>query len=45
MELTLADDSRVWVQTTRARAEELELAAGQIVHVRKDAARRFEAVA
>jgi hypothetical protein len=45
VELTLDDGSQVWVQTTRTRAEELELDAGQIVHVRKDAARRFEPAA
>ena len=35
----------MWVQTTRTRAEELELAQGQIVHVRNDAAREFEPAA
>lgn len=41
VELTLEDGRQIWVQTTRDRAAELELAAGQIVHVRKDAARSF----
>jgi sulfate/thiosulfate transport system ATP-binding protein len=41
VELTLENESKVWVQTTRTRAEELELAEGQIVHVRTDAAREF----
>ncbi len=41
VELTLEDGRSVWVQTTRSRAEELELAEGQIVYVRKDGARRF----
>jgi len=45
VELTLDDGRRAWVQTTRARAEELELAEGQIVHVRKDAARSFASAA
>jgi sulfate transport system ATP-binding protein len=41
VELTLADGRHVWVQTTRAQAEERELAEGQIVFVRKDGARSF----
>ena len=41
VELTLDDARRVWVQVTRTQAEELELARGQIVHLRKDAARSF----
>jgi sulfate transport system ATP-binding protein len=34
VELTLADGSHVWAQTTRQTAAELELERGQIVHVR-----------
>jgi sulfate/thiosulfate transport system ATP-binding protein len=34
VEFTLADGRNVWVQTTRTHADELELAAGQIVWVR-----------
>ncbi len=45
VELTLDDGRQVWVQTTRTRAEELELERGQIVHLRKDAVRRFEPTA
>jgi sulfate/thiosulfate transport system ATP-binding protein len=41
VELTLDDQRRVSVQTTRERAQELELEEGQIVHVRKDHARTF----
>jgi sulfate transport system ATP-binding protein len=41
VELTLDDERRVSVQTTRERAQELELEEGQIVHVRKDHARSF----
>ena len=41
VELTLGEGERIWVQTTRDRAEELELEAGQIVFLRKDAARSF----
>lgn len=44
VELTLGDGRHVWVQTTRTRAQELELERGQIVHLRKDAVRRFEPV-
>ena len=42
MELTLGDGEQIWVQTTRTRAEELELEPGQIVYLRKDAARSFD---
>ena len=45
VELTLDDGRQVWVQTTRTRAEELELERGQIVHLRKDAVRHFEPTA
>jgi sulfate transport system ATP-binding protein len=41
VELTLDDQRRVSVQTTRERVRELELEEGQIVHVRKDHARSF----
>ena len=41
VELTLGSGERIWVQTTRDRAQELELEAGQIVFLRKDAARSF----
>jgi sulfate transport system ATP-binding protein len=44
VELTLDDGRHVWVQTTRTRAQELELEVSQIVHLRKDAVRRFEPV-
>ena len=42
VELTLGEGDQIWVQTTRTRAEELELEAGQIVFLRKDAARSFD---
>jgi sulfate transport system ATP-binding protein len=42
VELTLGEGERIWVQTTRTRAEELELDDGQIVYLRKDAARSFD---
>ena len=41
VELTLDDGTHAWAQTTRARAEELELEQGQIVFLRKDGARSF----
>ena len=41
VELTLDDQRRVSVQTTRERVVQLELEEGQIVHVRKDQARTF----
>src|SRR4051794_5591943 len=41
VELTLEDGRHLWAQTTRSQAEELELAVGQIVFVRKDAVRNF----
>ena len=34
MELSLGDGESTWVQTTRGRIEELELAEGQIVWLR-----------
>jgi sulfate transport system ATP-binding protein len=34
VELTLGDGERTWVQTTKAQAEELELAEGEIVWLR-----------
>ena len=43
VELTLEDGRHVWVQLTRQRAEELELSRGQIVFLRKQGARRFDA--
>ncbi len=42
VELTLGDGDQIWVQTTRTRAEELELESGQIVYLRKDAGRSFD---
>ena len=42
VELTLGEGEQIWVQTTRTRAEELELETGQIVFLRKDAARSFD---
>jgi sulfate transport system ATP-binding protein len=41
VELTLAEGERIWVQTTRDRALELELEPGQIVFLRQDAGRSF----
>jgi sulfate transport system ATP-binding protein len=41
VELTLEDGRHLWAQTTRSQAEQLELAVGQIVFVRKDAVRNF----
>jgi sulfate transport system ATP-binding protein len=41
VELTLEDGSHAWAQTTRARAEELDLEEGQIVFLRKYGARSF----
>jgi hypothetical protein len=37
VELSLGDGDSTWVQTTRARVEELELAEGQIVWLRLEA--------
>jgi sulfate transport system ATP-binding protein len=42
VELTLGEGEQIWVQTTRTRAEELELVQGQIVYLRKEAARSFD---
>ena len=42
VELELGGGEQIWVQTTRTRAEELELSDGQIVYLRKDAARSFD---
>ena len=36
VELTLGDGEKTWVQTTKAEAEELELAEGQIVWLRPE---------
>ena len=36
VELSLGDGESTWVQTTRGRAEELELAEGQIVWLRPE---------
>lgn len=44
VELSLDDGTQVWVQLTRAQAEELELAEGQIVWVRPTGARQLAAV-
>jgi hypothetical protein len=41
VELTLADGSHVYVQTTREQAEELELDRGQIVAVRASGAAKL----
>jgi len=41
VELTLEEGERIGVQTTRDRAQELELKVGQIVFLRKDAGRSF----
>jgi sulfate transport system ATP-binding protein len=43
LEMTLADDSSLVAQLTRAQVEELELADGQIVYVRPSRARVFDA--
>jgi sulfate transport system ATP-binding protein len=40
IELSLGDGQKTWVQTTRTRAEELELEDGQIVWLRADDAHR-----
>jgi sulfate transport system ATP-binding protein len=45
VELLLADGHRVWSQTTREAAEQLELAAGQIVYARLGAPRTFDGTA
>jgi sulfate transport system ATP-binding protein len=42
VELTLHDGSHLWAQTTRGRADELELAEGQIVYVRPGRTTRFD---
>ena len=42
VELTLADGSGLWAQITRAQAEELELAEGQIVYARPSRSRVFD---
>ena len=42
--LTLADDTKLSAQLTRAECEELELEAGQIVHVRPHRSTRFATV-
>ena len=42
VELTLYDGSHFWAQTTRSRADELELAEGHIVYVRPGRATSFE---
>lgn len=44
VELSLDDGTQVWVQLTRAQAEELELGEGQIVWVRPTGARQLAAV-
>jgi sulfate/thiosulfate transport system ATP-binding protein len=45
VELTLYDGSHFWAQTTRARADELELAEGHIVYVRPGRTTRFDSAA
>jgi sulfate/thiosulfate transport system ATP-binding protein len=42
LEMTLADDSPLIAQLTRAQVEELELQDGQIVYVTAARARRFD---
>ena len=42
IEMTLADESPLIAQLTRAQVEELELADGQIVYVTPARARRFD---
>jgi sulfate transport system ATP-binding protein len=42
VELTLADGDALWAQITRAEAQQLELAEGQIVYARPSRARVFE---
>ena len=37
VELTLGDGQKTWVQTTKAQADELELAEGEIVWLRPSA--------
>ena len=41
VEFTLADGRHLWVQITRDEAEQLELAEGQIVHVRPTRSKVF----
>ena len=41
VELSLADGSSIWAQTTRDRSDELELADGQVVWVRPDRHKSF----
>jgi sulfate/thiosulfate transport system ATP-binding protein len=41
VELLLGDGARLWSQTTRDRAAELELRAGDVIHARIDAQRPF----
>ncbi len=42
VELTLYDGSHFWAQTTRSRADELELADGHIIYVRPGRTTRFD---
>jgi sulfate transport system ATP-binding protein len=42
VELTLADGDGLWAQLTRAEAQQLELAEGQIVYARPSRARVFD---
>ena len=42
VELTLADGDTLWAQITRAEAQQLELAEGQIVYARPSRARVFD---
>jgi sulfate transport system ATP-binding protein len=41
VDLTLAGGDRIWIQTTRGRADELELETGQIVYIRPGRATSF----
>ena len=43
VEFILGDGTEVWAQLTRSEFQELELAEGQIVHLRAAQAKRFEA--
>jgi sulfate transport system ATP-binding protein len=45
VELTLGDGRHIWVQITRDEAEQLELAEGQIVHVRPTRTKVFDEAA
>jgi sulfate/thiosulfate transport system ATP-binding protein len=44
VELALADGKEIWAQLTRGQAEQLELAEGQVVHVRPQRTKVFSGV-